>query len=62
MFLNQSVLADFDDRKKKICTLRLVAFQARVIIITTVIIIFIITIMMKIIIINTGRISLKNNR
>ena len=32
LFLNQSVLADFDDRKKKkIRILRLVAFQARVI-------------------------------
>ena len=30
LFLNQSVLADFDDRKKKIRILRLVAFQARV--------------------------------
>ena len=33
LFLNQSVLADFDPRKKKIRILRLVAFQARVIII-----------------------------
>ena len=33
LFLNQSVLADFDDRKKKkLPDLRLVAFQARVII------------------------------
>ena len=31
LFLNQSVLADFDDRKKKIRILRLVVFQARVI-------------------------------
>ena len=30
LFLNQSVLADFDPRKKKIRILRLVAFQARV--------------------------------
>ena len=30
LFRNQSVLADFDDSKKNICTLRLVAFQARV--------------------------------
>ena len=30
LFLNQSVLADFDDRKKKLPDLRLVAFQARV--------------------------------
>ena len=32
LFLNQSLLADFDHRKKKIPDLRLVAFQARVII------------------------------
>ena len=31
LFINQSVLADFDDRKKAL-QLRLVAFQARVII------------------------------
>ena len=31
LFLNQSVLADFDDRKKKIRISRLVVFQARVI-------------------------------
>ena len=31
LFLNQSVLAEFDDRKKKLPDLRLVAFQARVI-------------------------------
>ena len=30
LFLNQSVLADFDDRKKEIRILRLVAFQTRV--------------------------------
>ena len=30
LFLTQSVLADFDDRKKKLPDLRLVAFQARV--------------------------------
>ena len=30
LFFNQSVLADFDDRKKKLPDLRLVAFQARV--------------------------------
>ena len=30
LFLNQSVLADFDDRKKKLPDLRLIAFQARV--------------------------------
>ena len=30
LFINQSVLADFDDRKKKLPDLRLVAFQARV--------------------------------
>ena len=36
LFLNQSVLADFDPRKKKrIRILRLVAFQARVIIVIT---------------------------